>query len=382
MITVKSISTEEFARSREEWNALLNVSRACSPMLKWEWMFSWWECYRSHEVSRTLYVLSVRLADGELVGLLPMVRRPYSEYGIRSSRLEFIGTGEPEEDETCSEFLDVLTHPDHEQQVLDALAGHLASDNTWDEIVCRDTPADGSVFRGVAEALRNQAGIRQDSSASGECPFISLPNSWEEYLASISAKKRERIAYERRRLNREHTIRYTSVADVDGVNRHYADFVRLHRVKWSAAGKTGCFSSAVFSDFLDRATGRSVERNGIQISYLTVDDEVVAAYYLLRHKEKLYYYNSGMEVGRYDKFSLGNITIGFIIEEAIAEGFREFHFFKGGRDSYKTHWAKQAVPLARITITRKSPAQNMKSVLDTTANRIRRLRKLVSRKDQ
>ncbi len=355
MITTKKITSDEFAGMREEWNGLLSRADCRSPMLTWEWMFTWWEHYGA---GRELYVMTARLPGGWLVGVAPFVLREAVEFRMKFNRIEFIGTGEPEEDETCSEFLDVIVDPSHITEVSEAFVGELAGDDRWGELLVKDV-RNNAVVRKLCDSLVGTGGCHVRPVSCDHCPRIELPATWEQYLDSITPKRAERIAYERRRLEREHKVEFKSSRDVAAISDAYQHFVRLHQERWVSAGKTGCFGSEAFSRFLLRVTERLSEKGKLQVSCLMVGDEVVAAYYLFRHADSVYYYNSGVVVDRYSKMSVGNVTLGFIIQEAIENGCEEFHFFKGAVGSYKSHWTEQAVKLISFVVARKSIGQNV-----------------------
>ena len=143
MLEVHRISSDEFVGMREEWTTLLHASPTISPMLSWEWMFSWWQAYQADRISRELYVLVAELDDGVVVGILPLVLSRSYRYGVPLNRLEFIGTGEAEADETCSELLDAIVHPDYVDDVAEAFAGYVQGQRCWDEIVWRDVSSAG-----------------------------------------------------------------------------------------------------------------------------------------------------------------------------------------------------------------------------------------------
>src|SRR4051812_26701698 len=81
------------------WTELLSRSASDEPMLSPVWLLPWWRVFGT----RGLHVGQFH-RDGRLVGLaLLRLRRHWYAPGIPFRRLELLGTGEPEEDEVCSE---------------------------------------------------------------------------------------------------------------------------------------------------------------------------------------------------------------------------------------------------------------------------------------
>ncbi len=120
--TVRLLTEEEFLSARSDWNRAAADGRWISPMLSWEWLNSWWHVYGAPDTDRELYI-PVVLEDDTILGALPFVRHTVGPGKIR--RLEFIGTGEDEYDETCSEYLDVIARGNHEKAIVSAIRNTL-----------------------------------------------------------------------------------------------------------------------------------------------------------------------------------------------------------------------------------------------------------------
>ena len=111
------------------WDDLLGRSRDPEIFLTHTWMRTWWEVFGGEGERQPLVLL---VHDGsDLIGLLPLQVRPVSGLGpARLRRLEFLGTGEDEADEVCSDFLDVIAAAGREDDVCQALWRHLVRGGT------------------------------------------------------------------------------------------------------------------------------------------------------------------------------------------------------------------------------------------------------------
>jgi CelD/BcsL family acetyltransferase involved in cellulose biosynthesis len=355
VISVRRISSEEFAAMRDEWNELLSRCAGSSPMLTWEWAFSWWEAYRDSKTSRELRVLTARREDGRLLGIAPLVLRPWREFAIPMRRLEFIGTGEAEEDETCSEFLDIVADREASAEVVRAFLKSLIEDDTWDEMVCRDVRKDvpSAVWQLRDLASDGAWRLRVREFGAARCPFVRLPSSWEDYLSTLSRNSRKTVRHKRRQIEAGGEVRFAVAETPEALERAFSAFLTLHQERWKSADREGCFASPVFADFMRRLTPRLARRGGVRIATLETNGEAAAAYYLLCDDRAWHYYNSGMALERFGGLSPGGVCQGYIIEEAIRRGLAEYHFLKGGAGSYKYHWTDQAVPVASLHVARR-----------------------------
>ena len=107
---------------RDGWNQLAgNV-----PFRRFEWLTTWWRHYRQPDWK--LFVITVREADGELIGLAPW-------YWSRSPRggrvLQFLGGGE-----VCSDHLTLLAAEGCEATVATHVADWLTNEarRQWDSL--------------------------------------------------------------------------------------------------------------------------------------------------------------------------------------------------------------------------------------------------------
>jgi CelD/BcsL family acetyltransferase involved in cellulose biosynthesis len=355
MMSVREIGAQELTGLREEWNGLLARSRADGPMLTWEWVFSWWEAYRDYGVHRELYVLEARQSD-RLVGIAPFVRRPARQFGLPLTRIEFVGTGEDEADETCSEYLDAIVDRDHQTEAAQSFAEYLLEDRRWDEIVCRDVRQDcQSVAQLMREALQTaETELHIEEFGGARCPVAILPKSWDEYLSGLSSNSRRLLRHKRREALAEAKVEFATASTAEDLTPAFGEFVRLHQQRWRVERKRGCFDSPAFSRFMELLCPRLAASGGVEISSLTMHGDVAVVYFLLKHENRLYYYNSGMDMERWAQFSPGSVCLGYIIEDAIRRGIAEFHFLKGGGGSYKYHWTHDAVPVSSLLVRRRN----------------------------
>src|SRR3974390_2789624 len=97
----------ELERLAPEWRRLLTRASHPQPVLTPMWLLTWW---REFGCTGGGAVRSLAFEDaGGLVGLLPLARRATTHRAtIPVRRLELLGTGEPEADEICSEYLGAL----------------------------------------------------------------------------------------------------------------------------------------------------------------------------------------------------------------------------------------------------------------------------------
>ena len=113
----------KFRNMSLEWNSLLEKSNVFSVYLSWEWLYTWWEIFGKTQ-NWELFIVTVR-ENGELVGIAPFIKRQIKVLGIINRiSIEFLGTGEDEKDEVCSNYLDIIVKA-NSKEVYDLIFEHM-----------------------------------------------------------------------------------------------------------------------------------------------------------------------------------------------------------------------------------------------------------------
>ncbi|HEU4390621.1 MAG TPA: hypothetical protein VFV34_22650, partial [Blastocatellia bacterium] len=155
MIDIEKIDTAEALHGLKPiWNSLLSKSASNTLGLTWEWMTTWWEVFGE---GRQLCVLVVR-DGGEVIGIAPLLKRTVQYYGLLSyERLEFLGSGEDEADEICTEYLDFILLAGREEEALSSIFEYLDRKESFDEILLANV-VEESVCLPVISNLAAKAG--------------------------------------------------------------------------------------------------------------------------------------------------------------------------------------------------------------------------------
>jgi CelD/BcsL family acetyltransferase involved in cellulose biosynthesis len=345
-------SAEELEAIRDEWSELLRSSASNEPMLSPTWLIRWWQVYGPHN-QRELCV-GVFRRNGKLVGLAPLCRRKFRHAsGLRITRLELLGSGEEEVDETCSEYIGIIAASGEEQAVANAFASalHQGELGAWDDLVLTAMSSEHVMAPLLARALGNAT----EYKVLGGAPFALLPDTWDEYLANLSSSRRALVrkslrAWESwakeppvlRRVERE-----------DELDRGIEMLAKLHAMRWQETGHAGAFDSPLFDEF-HRLTMRDLLREGaLWLCWLEVEGEPVAALYNIVWNRQVRFYQSGRITDVPKKVRPGLVIHACAIQEAIAAGYTHYDFL-AGTTRYKMQLANNVRPLIQLSLTRPS----------------------------
>ncbi len=349
MFTVKKITHKEnFRAIRDQWNTLLNGSKSNNISLTWEWMYTWWEVFNE---GRELCILTV-WNEEELIAIAPLLKRRIWHYKVIPFwRLEFLASGENMEDEVCSDYLDFIIKSGMESEAMRVLADYLMHQirGEWDEMVLADIAEDSENLRHLEELLKERD-LQWEVVDRISCFYIKLPETWDEYLESLSSGMRYKIRRGRRELTKQ-SAQYRIAKDRDELEKALEILIKLHQDRWTDKGKPGVFSSQKFMTFHRRLMPLSFQNDWLKLHSLLLRGESIAAHYNFRYNHKIYFYQSGMSLTDNKHIRPGILLHSYCIEEAIDAGLAEYDFLKGDSD-YKRALSTDSRAIVIVRVSR------------------------------
>ena len=213
MIVERIGRIEDFHHLRTEWDDVYDSDPEAHFFLSWQWLAGALDSYPGEWM-----VLVARGVDGRCLGMLPLqVKTVWSQSRQRvRNELHFAGRL------FWADYGGVLCLPDHEAEVLSALASQLKEMN-WSQLVLKGFRISDRRFHIFMEALADDR-LEVESMTSvinnGEtdnlvCPYVELPDTFETYLSErLSSNTRQKTRRLLRKLEAasEYTITTSSAA--------------------------------------------------------------------------------------------------------------------------------------------------------------------------
>jgi CelD/BcsL family acetyltransferase involved in cellulose biosynthesis len=339
---------------RAGWLALSARAERDELMTSPLWLEPWWTVFGPHD-GRRLAVVTVH-DGGELVGLVPLCRRRVQVApGLRLRRLEPLGTGEDEADEICSDFLGIVAARGKMPAVADAFVGAMADGALGggvDELIVPALAGDAECKPELTRALRRR-GWHVDFETTPPSPYIPVPKKFDDYLNALHGDKRYMVRRSLRDFEKWAAGKDVVHEAKDEASR--AEGMRvlgsLHGERWQAAGHEGAFASTKFADFHTDASRRLLAAGALELLWLTVDGDPVAAVYNVVWGGKTYFYQAGRKMEVPGKIRPGVVLHMRALERAIAAGRREYDFL-AGTSRYKMDLALATRPLFTLRAAR------------------------------
>jgi CelD/BcsL family acetyltransferase involved in cellulose biosynthesis len=328
--TAVVVSEAELATLEPVWNTTLADSRSPNVFLTWEWIRAWLDVAADGDELRVLVVRDP--STHEVVGIAPFTLR-HRPAGCPAlwSELAFIGCTV-----TAPDHIDCIAKRGWEEPVSDVVREWLLGGDggrEWDIVRLDGAMPESPLARGLLH--------EGPAAAAWEipCPYVELPETWEEYEAGLAKDFRRNLRRRQRKLEREslEPVTFEMVTEPTQAQAALLDLFRLHETVRRREGlRGGAFASDVKRRFYQRVAERFLARAWLRLHRLRVGDRAVACALCFSYGGKVWYYQTGYDP-RWHEYGPGYLITGHVIRSAIAEGASEVDLLRGGH-AYKYEW--------------------------------------------
>ncbi len=341
-----------------EWDRLFAGDPTATPFMSTGWARSWLERW---DPSAQPWIVTVR--DGEdLVGLAPLVTRKQGP--LRT--LHVLGK-EP------GDYWAPLARPEAREETSRLLAEELARrGGDWDLFYLDCLPQGTPTER----ALESD-GLRVYHRPATPCPGIELPDSFDDYMATLPSRRRSNLRRHLRRLDNGE-IELVSVTDPERLPETMARWRELRLMQWDGREKEMDpeHRTSRFLDFMLAAATHLVPAGLAVVWEFRVGGKVMGVWFHLVDDRCFYWYLGGFDPSE-SKLGLGKISILEGIRSSIAAGRRYFDFTRGSEPfKYQYGATNRFSPdlVAGGPGTRSRAALRAVTTVDATKNRARTIR--------
>ena len=348
---VSRVSTEEgFYSLKDEWNSLLGDSPANNFFLRWEWLWSWWRAYRNENSELCILVFS---SQEGIVCIAPFYisggknkNKKMSFFSPR--RLMFLGTSE---ESLISEYMDIIFRDGFENEAIEGALRVISDNCLCDDLLLHKIDFSSRTIP-VMERAARKLGFFFSVCDRAESPYIRLPKSYGEFVGSLGKSMQRKI-----RTNKKRVAGHGGVvirkSGPDGFASDFGEFVRLHQMRWHSKGMPGSFARGRFKGFQAEVMLELLKKGFLDLWFLSVSGKNIAALYNINYKNKIYFFQAGLDAGFDKKLAPGFMLHDHCIREAIEGGLAEYDFLlMGGSDQYKKKWTDGSRPLGDIYLAR------------------------------
>lgn len=319
---------EPAAFADPEWSALADADPEATLFHTPRFLKLYWEELSAGE---SLEVATVRRDAGAAA---------VAAFAVMDDRLTWLGGFE------VTDYLGPVGSPEHRDQAAAGLMAAVAAREDWRHADLAGLPEDGRWLPALAEGAR-EAGLPVRVALDGVAPAVSLPASFEEYLAELPSKLRHEIRRKDRRLRAAHPDARVVDARPESVAEDLDRFVDLHR---ASTGPKGRFMVPGMELFFRRLAGELTGDGTLRLAFLEAGGERIAAAMGFRFRDRFLLYNSAYDHDR-SALAPGMVLVAELIRSAIREGRSVLDMLKGDL-GYKYRLGARPRRVCRLLIDR------------------------------
>lgn len=238
-----------------------------------------------------------------------------------------------------SDYCDMIGDPAAFPELLEAIAGASVE---WDELVLPD-------LRPTSPLL---GPLPPGWSAKDEpheiCPVMTLP-AGRPLFEILSKSQRRKVVHDRYRADNLGGVT-TALAGPEEIPEALDALFALHAARWGREGEPGVLADARVQAFHRAAAPALADAGLLRMAVVRHRDRIVAVLLGFRDAERFHSYINGVDFSVPGQ-SFGTLAFACLIDTAISEGAREFHFLRGEED-YKYKWGARPVQTVRRTLRR------------------------------
>lgn len=330
---------EDLAGLAERWDELANAEPRDAFFRSAGWYSSWLEDIRPDAEP---FVVVARDSAGEIVGLAPLCRLKYRDHWLP---MDAISSGGREV--VSGDYLDYLTVPHARAEVLPSLLDFLWDVRSrWGLLVVGEVFEDGDLHCEI-KTFCNRRGLGFRQQEERICPYIELPPTFDEYMATFSRKRRKEIKRQSRVMLEQFGATVEVHATPELVVANLDSLMRLHTDRWQSANQTGNMVRPGFARFLNRVCAGPPGGATPRLYLMKQEQKPVAALLVFHSGPSALAYS----IGRDPNCAISHLSPGFAllfssIKDAIEQGLHYYDFLRGD-EGHKTHLTKSA----RKTVT-------------------------------
>lgn len=321
-------NAEQLCRLEPEWKTVLACSDADPVFLSWEWMQAWLTAYGERE----FMIIVARDEENAIAGIAPfyLSRWPEASKGaLKVVRL--LG-----DDTADAAGLGMIMKRGKEKEFAAQVVDHLlAKQREWSALALNDLAENASNAALVAEVTKRKWAIKENLAPH---LVLSLPGTWNGFLASLSQKKRAAIRAAESK-TRTKKVGFRRAATEKEASVGIEDLFRLHTARWKTRGKTGAFEKKARKEFYRKLTQSMLAAGKLDLWTMSIDEAVAAVEFGFIDEGRRIALQSGFDP-QYAPLRVGAQLEAKVIEESIRAGVREYDFLAGD-DAFKVGWGAQ-----------------------------------------
>ena len=320
---------KRFQEISDVWNEVLHSSDQDCPFLTHEWISSWWECFSE---DNSLEVLLFRDEKENHAGMAPLM--------VEDNVLRFIAS------EEVSDYCDFAIMKGDKEEFFESLFEYFKTiPRNIKKIELMNVQSSSSTLD-YLPLLASTHGFSCAQEEVEVAPLLELPSSYEDYLGSLSKKRRHELRRKLKRMESLDGIRMEKITDSENLRTYLDRFIALH--KQGSSSKAKFWEKPGITAFFHEMAYRFSLQKWIELNVLFVEDRILATLINFSYSDRIYFYNVAFDRD-FAWYSPGIFLFDHCIQEAISTGKKIADFLRG-REEYKYYFGANDSKIFRLVL--------------------------------
>lgn len=320
----------QFLALKTVWTQLLIRSNSYNPFLTWEWMYTWWLCYKSNLTAPQIQIICI-YDQSKIVAIIPLYRFVRKVAGLEIRSLRILG-----DQFESTDYVDIIFLPEYKNELSEIIIELLTDfSEKFDELDFKGLLSDSFLY----DRLESNEKFQGYAETYKICPFITLPADFESFLQTLNNKFRYNFRRRDRQLKKDYNYTFEADNQIVDVESDLNDFFDLHLERKNSIGKKTKFRPEARKAFHLNLLKQLLPQKRAQFLYLKSGERKIAGLYVYSDQHFLYFFQSGFDPA-FSKYSPGLVLLGRTIEYAIENKFKYFDLMRGNEE-YKLNWTNK-----------------------------------------
>ena len=306
-------SFESIQHLRGQWDSLAKGVGSCI-YCTFDWCKVWWDHYGQKNAAHIFLYF-----DGEeLVGVVPLYIDTVRLGWARLRIAKIIGS------DYTQAVCDLPVSSSWSNQIAVETIQRLFGQGLCDAFATGPIPASSGALFALKEAVKERSAMVSMARDCGEASqtIISLPDSIDAYIASLSKNQRSNLRKEWRKLDKAFEIQTEFISNTSEAAAEFEKFVRMHEKQWRTKGKLGHFGDWPNALQFNRSLVAALSEIGrLCLFQIKADGRVIARQYSLLFGDTCHCRFAARITGStWESFGLGRVSLSKLFERMINEG--------------------------------------------------------------
>jgi len=334
------VSFKDAEQLQEPWDTFVEEVNG-NLSATYDWCRVWWEHYGRNRSLR----ICVFKNDTGIVGIVPLCVDSFGAWPFRLKIAKLLGA------DSTMETVNPPLLEKYMGEIVRSVHKYTLGDLDCDAVCWGPLLGDKRAAKALDWYIKSygaEYGIVKTLNHGWHTVF-PLPQTFEQYLASLDKNMRQNFRRRMKQLSAKHCV----AIEVVNATEHFDTFISLHESQWKAVGKLGHFGDWPGSREFHRELVYAHSRlDRVRMFCLLADDVPVAYRYVYRFGQRLFSILPARACApQWNKYGLGQLVHILTAEKGIQEGAQEIDAGRGHYD-YKLRSGGHEEPVATMVVSR------------------------------